>query len=76
MASVNNFSVVLFDSVSHAMMAEKILKERNIPHKIIPVPKDISSDCGVCIRFDTDLCGEIDSALKGKVEVRDLRPLE
>ena len=43
--------MALFDSVSHVMKAEKILKEADIPYKIVPVPKSISSDCGVCVRF-------------------------
>jgi uncharacterized protein YqgV (UPF0045/DUF77 family) len=43
--------VALFDSVSMVMKAEKILKEAGIPYKIIPVPKSISADCGVCVRF-------------------------
>ena len=43
--------MALFESVSHVIKAEKILKEAGIPHKIIPVPKSISADCGVCVRF-------------------------
>ena len=56
--------VALFDSVSHVMKAEKILKEANIPYKIVPVPKSISSDCvrilvcGTCVNF-FDLGGKI-----------------
>jgi len=75
--SVQNtqYYVVLFDSVSHAMKAEKILKTRGVVHKIIPVPKEISSDCGVCIRFEKDSVDEITSALSGQVDVRQYRPL-
>jgi uncharacterized protein YqgV (UPF0045/DUF77 family) len=49
--SGQTYWVALFASVSMVMKAEKILKEAGIPYKIIPVPKSISSDCGVCIRF-------------------------
>ena len=42
--------VFLFASVSHTLKAEKILKERGIAHKLIPVPREIGSDCGVCLR--------------------------
>ncbi len=69
------YYVALFDSVSHAMKAEKILKTRGIPHKIIPVPKEISSDCGVCIRFEKDSIEDITSALYGQVTAREYRPL-
>ncbi len=45
------YLVALFDTVSLVMKAEKILKDAGVPHKIIPIPRSISSDCGVCIRF-------------------------
>ena len=51
MTPAQTYCVALFDSVSHAMKAEKILKAEGIQHKIIPVPRSISADCGVCIRF-------------------------
>ena len=67
--SASGFCVLLFQSVSQAMLAEKILKQQEIPHKVIPVPRQISSDCGVCIRFRPDERTRIESALSGKVEV-------
>jgi len=44
------YAVFLFPSVSHTLKAEKILKIAGIAHKLIPVPRHISSDCGVCLR--------------------------
>jgi hypothetical protein len=44
------YAVFLFPSVSHVLKAEKILKARGTPHKLIPVPRHISTDCGVCLR--------------------------
>lgn len=50
------FGVILVYSTSHALKAERILKTRGIPHKLIPVPRHISSDCGSCLRVRaTDL---------------------
>ena len=46
------FSVVLFHSISGALRAEKLLKAESVPLKLIPVPRHLSSDCGICIRFD------------------------
>jgi hypothetical protein len=69
------FQVALFRSVSHALLAEKILKKEGIPFKLIPVPKHISSDCGVCLRFTADVKEKILRALDGKVEIMDIRPL-
>jgi hypothetical protein len=62
------YFVVLFRSVSHAMKAEKLLKESEVPHKLIPVPKNISSDCGICIRFGEGDVENIRKFLEGEVE--------
>ncbi len=66
------YCVLLFESVSRVLKAEKILKAEGIAHKVIPVPKQISTDCGVCIRFLPEHRDAIVSALKGKVETLDL----
>jgi len=47
-------TVVLVYSTSHALRAEKVLAEAGILCKLIPVPRQLSSDCGVCIRVRTD----------------------
>jgi len=69
------YYVILFNSVSYALKSEKILKKENIPFKLIPVPKSISSDCGVCIRFTPENRTLLISALEGKVEYNEVRPL-
>lgn len=67
--------VLLFDSVSQVLLAEKTLKQAALAHKVIPVPRQISSDCGVCIRFDPAVRDRVVEALAGKVEVREICPL-
>lgn len=42
--------VVLVYSTSHALQAEKILLAQGLTCKLIPVPRQLSSDCGVCVR--------------------------
>jgi hypothetical protein len=44
-------SVILVYSTSHAIRIEKLLIENGIPCKLIPVPRQLSSDCGVCVRI-------------------------
>ncbi|MBD3391145.1 MAG: DUF3343 domain-containing protein [Chitinivibrionales bacterium] len=44
-------SVVLVHSTSHAIKAEKLMRRAGIDCKLIPVPRKLSSDCGICIRF-------------------------
>ncbi|PKN80222.1 MAG: hypothetical protein CVU51_14830, partial [Deltaproteobacteria bacterium HGW-Deltaproteobacteria-1] len=55
--------------------AEKILKAEKLPHKLIPVPKQISSDCGVCLRFEPAFQDDIKAALASKVEIEEIRRL-
>ena len=46
------YSVILVRSTSHAIRAERILEKAGVPMKLIPVPRHLSSDCGVCIRVE------------------------
>lgn len=45
------YAVILVDSTSLAMRIEKILKMEGLPYKLIPVPRHLSSDCGICVRI-------------------------
>ena len=45
-------SVVLFYSTTHALRAEKVLDRAGVRIKMIPTPRQISSDCGMALRFD------------------------
>jgi len=69
------YCVAIFDSVSHVIKAEKILKKASIPHKIIPVPKNISTDCGVCVRFLPEHRDAVTDALMSSVSVSEIREL-
>ena len=44
-------SVILVYSTSYALRAEKFLRKAGIASKLIPVPRHLSSSCGVCIRI-------------------------
>lgn len=44
------YAVLLVSSTSHAVRAEKVLLDAGIACKLIPVPRRLSSDCGVCLR--------------------------
>lgn len=46
-------SVLLFYSTSGAIRAEKLAKEVGLKIKLIPVPRHLSSDCGVCLRCES-----------------------
>jgi hypothetical protein len=44
--------VVLFHSVQGALGAERLLVGAGVMHKLIPVPRHLSSNCGFCLRFN------------------------
>ena len=46
------YRVILVHSTSHAIRGENLLSRAGIESKLIPVPRTISSDCGVCLRID------------------------
>jgi hypothetical protein len=47
-------AVILVYATSHALRAETILAEAGIESKLIPVPRHLSSDCGVCLRISQE----------------------
>ncbi len=51
---MDQYNYMTFKSVSYAMKVETALKKNNIQFKMIPVPRSISSSCGLCIRFFKD----------------------
>ena len=65
MTGPQSYRVVLFKSVNQTMWAESILKKKGIARKLIPVPRQISSDCGVCLRISGDQEEAVRIALEG-----------
>ncbi len=64
------YGVVLFNSTQAAIKAEKILKREKIKIKLIPVPRQFSTDCGICLRFEFALATRITSILTAnRVEI-------
>ena len=46
------YCVILVYSTSYAIRAERVLHLAGISSKLIPVPRHLSSNCGVCVRID------------------------
>jgi hypothetical protein len=44
-------SIVLLESIHQVMRAEKLLKAEGMKIDLIPVPREISSDCGMAIEL-------------------------
>ena len=49
---MNSHGVVLFHTSSCAMRAEAVLLRARLAVKLIPTPRELSSDCGIALRFD------------------------
>ena len=60
--------VLLFHSTSGAVRAEKVLQSAGLEVRLIPVPRHLSSDCGVALRFDW-VCVEEAASLLEKAGV-------
>ena len=75
MTGQNSNYVILFKAVSYVLKAEKILKQEGLPYKLIPVPKHISSDCGVCLLVHMDVKDKIVASLQGEVDIENIREL-
>ena len=46
--------IFLFESIHRVMRAEKVLERKGMGVDLIPVPREISSDCGVAIELSAD----------------------
>jgi hypothetical protein len=46
------YAVILVYSTSYALRVEKVLAKAGMSCKLIPVPRHLSSDCGVCVRIE------------------------
>lgn len=73
---MSEFGVVLFHTTSAALRAEKITLRAGLTVKLIPTPREFSSDCGIALRFLWADGERIKTTLDGaRVEVADLRPM-
>ncbi len=48
---MSEYGVVLFHTTSAALRAEKVLQRAGLTVKLIPTPREFSSDCGIALRF-------------------------
>jgi hypothetical protein len=58
-----DYGIVLFETTQAVIKAEKILNETGIKIKLIPIPRHLSSNCGISIRFELSAMDNIKSVL-------------
>ncbi len=49
-----NDYVAIFHSIHRVLKAEKILKQAEVDFLLIPVPRQLTSDCGLALRFSPE----------------------
>ncbi len=73
---MNNYGVILFHTSSSAMQAEAVLLKAKLSARLIPTPRQLSSDCGLSLRFDWERGEEVRALLeRAHVETAGIHPL-
>lgn len=73
---MESFGVVLFHTSSAALRAEKILMKTGLQTRLIPTPRQFSSDCGIALRFDADRTERVRELLESaSVEIAEIRTM-
>lgn len=60
----NDDLVAIFHSIHRVMKAEKLLKQARVDILLIPVPRRLSSDCGLAIRYSALSRQEVEAVLE------------
>ncbi len=73
---MNTYGVILFHTSSSAMQGEAVLLRAKLTARLIPTPRELSSDCGLSLRFNWDECEQVRALLEqAHVEFAGLHPL-
>ena len=74
---MSQYGVVLFHTTSSALRSEKVLQHAGLTTKLIPTPRQFSSDCGLSLRFAWADAHRVQSVLhEAQVELAGVYPLE
>ncbi|HVN97690.1 MAG TPA: DUF3343 domain-containing protein [Syntrophorhabdaceae bacterium] len=59
-----NTYFLLFHTIHDVLRVEKILKKQGKTYELVPVPRNLSSDCGMCIQLGGDV-NDVKESMKG-----------
>ena len=75
--NASEHAVILVYSTYHALKIERLLGRENVPCRLVPVPRHLSSDCGVCVRVHrSDVAIALATVREGGVEIQGCHHLE
>ncbi len=65
-----------FGSTHHVLKAEKLLLEAGLDVRMVPMPREVSSDCGVALEFAYELTPEVrDTVREAGLDVKRIHRL-
>ncbi len=73
---MTRYGVILFHTTSSAMRTEKVLVKEGLSVKLVPTPREFSSDCGIALRFDWNQVEYVRALLEvAHIETDSIHPL-
>lgn len=57
--SPNSRFIIVFRSIHDVIKSERLIKVKGFDYQIVPVPSNISSECGMCIEVNDNTIAEI-----------------
>jgi len=73
---MSEYGVVLFHTTSAVLRAEKTLQKNNFVVKLIPTPREFSSDCGMALQFEWSQAERARALLEAaRVEISAMHPM-
>jgi hypothetical protein len=72
----DRYAVILVFGTSHAIRAEHLLQRAGVTCKMIPVPRHLSSNCGVCVRIErADVEVAKQTLAEGKLDIEGIHEI-
>lgn len=63
----------LFDSIGHVLRCEKLCKKNRIAYQLRPVPRNLSSECGICLLTEKTMTDQVKRIIeKNQLKYRDV----
>lgn len=57
-------AVFTFDTTHHALWAEDVARERNVPSEVIPAPPETNSKCDLALQVPRDRADGLEAAFR------------
>jgi hypothetical protein len=69
MEEKQEYNLIIFNSTHQALEAEDLLLETDYKFTLVPILPEISADCGLAIRFQTEQIEIFDLLKKAEIEL-------